>query len=159
MPSKVDQRRLRDGARGLALSTDLKSLSVEELQALYNELYDAACAMQSLDDLGSPEANDRAWKEMQELDRRRCLVGNELEARRTTTTPKAIGAVNDKQRTALEVFARFCGLESITYKDRPGKMGEDYILVRPDGSTFTLRIRGNRDQGGFAAFAQEDDGG
>lgn len=82
MPSKVDQRRLRDGAAGMALPIDdLKKLSVVELRQRRTELYDAAVAMQSLDDLGSPEANQRAWDEMVELDRRLSLVKAELKRR------------------------------------------------------------------------------
>lgn len=55
----VTQRRLREGAKALSSGPP----SIEELG-------DAVAAMQSLDDLGSPEANQRAMEVLDELMRR-----------------------------------------------------------------------------------------
>lgn len=83
MASRVDQRRLRDGAVGLELPTDdLGSLKPAQLQHRYHQLYDAAVAMQSTDDLGSKEANQRAWDDMLELQRRLDAVKAEMETRK-----------------------------------------------------------------------------
>jgi hypothetical protein len=80
--SKIDERRLRDGAVGLGLPTDdLAQLTLAELEARRSSLHDAAVAMQSLDDLGSTEANQRAWDEMVELGRRLDKIQKELERR------------------------------------------------------------------------------
>jgi hypothetical protein len=59
MPTKLDQRRLRDGQAALCL----KPPNTEaEIVAQINQLHDAIAAMQSLDDLG-PEANDAAMRD------------------------------------------------------------------------------------------------
>jgi hypothetical protein len=84
-PTKIDQRRLRDGAAGLALPTDdLGTLSVTALKQRYSQLHDAGVAMQSLDDLGTVEANQRAWDDMTELFRRFDAVKAELKRRGET---------------------------------------------------------------------------
>ena len=57
----VTFRRLRDGATamGLAMPTTLS-----ELKAARDTIRDGLCALQSLDDLGSEEENQRAWDDM-----------------------------------------------------------------------------------------------
>jgi len=57
---KVDQRRLNDGAAAMALG---KANTEAEIKSQIEQLHDAIAAMQSLDDLGSPEANDAAMKD------------------------------------------------------------------------------------------------
>jgi hypothetical protein len=70
--SPLTRRRLTDGARALALqepSADLERWG-EAMRGYVLELGDAVAAMQSLDDLGSPEANKQAWDDMQKLQKR-----------------------------------------------------------------------------------------
>lgn len=69
MVSTVDRRRLRDGAEALTRDQDAPK-TVEEMEAQLQALWDGAVALQSLDDLGSPEANEKAWNDMMELQRR-----------------------------------------------------------------------------------------
>jgi len=47
----------------------------------------------------------------------------------------------------MKQLGEFLGLKSITYEDLGN--GENYVLTREDGQELTLRVRGNRDQGGF----------
>lgn len=57
MPTPRDKRRLVMGQTALVLPVDdLAQLTVTQLQQRRRELHDAACAMQSLDDLGSADA-------------------------------------------------------------------------------------------------------
>jgi hypothetical protein len=63
MPTLLDQRRLRDGARALA-SSEPSGSDVAAWRAHVEALGDAVAAMQSLDDLGSTEANNQAWSDM-----------------------------------------------------------------------------------------------
>ena len=44
--------------------------TIEEARHALEDLYDGICALQSLDDLGSEAANDAAWNDMLELDKR-----------------------------------------------------------------------------------------
>lgn len=67
MPSKVDARRLRDGAAAAA-APDAKDK--DGLKAQLDEMCDAITALQSLDDLGSEEANQAAWDQMISLQKR-----------------------------------------------------------------------------------------
>lgn len=64
--SAVDQRRLRDGARALALP---EPKTREEIDAALVVISDGILAMQSLDDLGE-EANKKAHADLAELFRR-----------------------------------------------------------------------------------------
>lgn len=80
--SAVTKRRLRDGAKGMSVGVmDLQESSVEDLQRKYSSLSDSIVALQSLDDLGSPEANQEAWDDMIELSKRCKAVEEELERR------------------------------------------------------------------------------
>jgi hypothetical protein len=88
MPSAIDQRRLRDGAAALLASQDLREITLtpmlaDRLLTLSNQLSDALCAMQSLDDLESREANEDAWNGMLEIQRRSERVDQAM-ARRGT---------------------------------------------------------------------------
>jgi hypothetical protein len=65
MPTTIDERRLRDGAAAKKLS---EPVSEAEIRQQLQQLHRAICAMQSLDDLGSDEANQRAWDDMMELE-------------------------------------------------------------------------------------------
>lgn len=78
MISQVDQRRLGDGAKALALP-ELDTTDKMQLSARLYELHDAIAAMQSLDDLGSSEANQQAWEDMQKLEAEYRKVKNLLD--------------------------------------------------------------------------------
>jgi hypothetical protein len=81
MASKVDQRRLRDGAKAGAANADYKSMSDAELREAKDNLHDGIAALQSLDDLGSPEANNAAWQDMLALSKKHDLVKKEMRRR------------------------------------------------------------------------------
>lgn len=65
MPSTIDQRRLHDGARALAVSAK-EAVTVDEVRAQLAVVHDGLAALQSLDDLG-PEANARAFADERKL--------------------------------------------------------------------------------------------
>ena len=67
-PSPVDQRRLRDGASALEVSSR-KPTTVDEVEQQLEVVSAGLAALQSLDDLGE-EANARAERDQQELWRR-----------------------------------------------------------------------------------------
>lgn len=67
MPTLVDQRRLRDGAKAQLLD---EPKTAKEIRAQLDVLHDGIAALQSLDDLGSEEANDQAWNDMLALQRK-----------------------------------------------------------------------------------------
>lgn len=81
--SDIDLRRLRDGTAALALSMETAKMSPEQLLELRRKLFDGAVALQSMDSLGSEEANDAAMKHIEELDRRIRVVDAELASRST----------------------------------------------------------------------------
>jgi len=64
MLSSIDQRRLNGGARAMALE---EPRTLREIEEQISAIYAGAVALQSMDDLGSPEANQRAWDDMLEL--------------------------------------------------------------------------------------------
>lgn len=57
MTNPIDQRRLRDGAAAEAIG---EPDTIETLEKAIEQAWDGVAAMQSLDDLGSPEANNEA---------------------------------------------------------------------------------------------------
>jgi len=65
MPSAVDLRRLRDGARALEMSVE-PGKTADEIRGQIRAVHDGLAALQSLDDLG-PEANAKAYADEQEL--------------------------------------------------------------------------------------------
>lgn len=67
MSSQVDRRRLKDGAEAMALS---EPQTLEEMERTLQALWQGAVALQSTDDMGSPEANEAVWNDMLELQRR-----------------------------------------------------------------------------------------
>ena len=74
-PSAIDQRRLRDGAAALAISSQAAE-TIDEVRRQLSTVHDGIAALQSLDDLG-PEANAQAsddeqelWKRMKTLEQR-----------------------------------------------------------------------------------------
>lgn len=71
MVSKIDQRRLRDGARALALPKP-KTIGemIEEMERQLEVMRDGLAALQSLDDLGSSKANEKAWDDLLTLHKR-----------------------------------------------------------------------------------------
>lgn len=65
MPSAIDQRRLRDGARALEVSAHVPT-TIDEGHRQLAIISDGIAALQSLDDLG-PEANAQVFRDEQEL--------------------------------------------------------------------------------------------
>jgi hypothetical protein len=68
--SAVTTRRLNDGKVAMGLEAPETSTQLNDLIEYRNQLHDGICALQSLDDLGSEEANERAWNDMLELQKR-----------------------------------------------------------------------------------------
>ena len=84
MTSPVTKRRLNDGNKAIAVSADsLSSLSLVQLQRLREIVFDGALAMQSLDDLGSKEANIAAWDDCKALDAKLKRIDDEIARRKT----------------------------------------------------------------------------
>ncbi len=75
MPTKLDQRRLRDGEKAASLE---EPTTVEEIKQQLEVICDGARALQSLDDLGSPEANQDAWDQMLALEARANVLRDRL---------------------------------------------------------------------------------
>ena len=75
--SATTKRRLDDGARALDLGTNLPTKLVD-LEHLLGSLHDGIAALQSLDDLGSDEANQAAWDDMLVLQKRYDLVEKQI---------------------------------------------------------------------------------
>lgn len=67
--SAITNRRLNDGQEALAAKVP-KTKNLQELIDYRNQLHDGIAALQSLDDLGSEEANNAAWGDMLALQRR-----------------------------------------------------------------------------------------
>jgi len=68
MPTSIDQRRLKDGATALAVSSTAPQTRAEA-EAQLSQVSDGIRAMQSLDDLGE-EGNRKALRDLDELQRR-----------------------------------------------------------------------------------------
>jgi len=83
MPSAIDERRLRDGASAMRSPQNYDDMSIDELEELRVQLRDGVAAMQSLDDLGSPEANATAMRDMDELFKRYDAVVHALKVRKS----------------------------------------------------------------------------
>lgn len=84
MNHAITNRRLRDGDRASGVSTtaeDLAKLNLPELLALKEVVFEGAVALQSLDDLGTPELNDAAWLQYQELEHKLKRVKEEITKR------------------------------------------------------------------------------
>jgi hypothetical protein len=56
-------------------------------------------------------------------------------------------AASPSHEKQMRQLGEFFGLKAITYEDLGN--GENYVLTREDGQELILRVRGNRDQGGF----------
>ena len=76
MASRIDRRRLRDGAEALALS---EPKTLEEMEAQLQALWAGAVALQSTDDQGSPEANEQVFNHMLELQQRAQALEKKIE--------------------------------------------------------------------------------
>jgi hypothetical protein len=85
MVSQVDRRRLRDGAEALSLP---EPQTLHEMKEQLQALMDGAVALQSMEDLGSPEANERAWNDMMELQRRHEALKRRIE--KLETPPRRV---------------------------------------------------------------------
>jgi hypothetical protein len=66
-PSNLDKRRLGKGARASMLPDPITR---EESEQQIKQLDEAIIALQSMDDLGTPEANQSAWQQMLDLQKR-----------------------------------------------------------------------------------------
>lgn len=84
-PSAIDQRRLRDGAHALDISSRAPE-TIDDVRSQLEIVHAGIAALQSLDDLGE-ESNERAardqlelWKRMKVLDARL----KELEGKKAT---------------------------------------------------------------------------
>lgn len=73
-------RRLEDGARALALPALPESVTKAEIERQLEILYQGMVALQSLDDLGSEEANAKAWSDMETLQARFDALSVKLKA-------------------------------------------------------------------------------
>lgn len=79
MATALDRRRMRDGESAMAASEEgLQEMDLAALKALREEVRDGCAAMQSLDDLGSKEANDAAWQTCIELEEKYKRIKAEL---------------------------------------------------------------------------------
>jgi len=63
-PQQITRRRLAAGARALALPSPTTRAEIAEQ---LNIIYDGMLALQSLDDLGNKEANDKAMRDIDTL--------------------------------------------------------------------------------------------
>lgn len=79
MVTELDQRRLKDGKTALAL---LKPSSIQEMKTQIIQFTDTIRAMQSLDNLGSVEANESAWNDMVTLTKKRNAIQEELKRKK-----------------------------------------------------------------------------
>lgn len=68
--SAVTTRRLNDGATALALPVETLPSTLGGLETMRDQLHDGIAALQSLDDLGSEDANQAAWDDMLALQSR-----------------------------------------------------------------------------------------
>ena len=75
-PSAVDQRRLRDGAHALDVSSRAPE-TLDEARSQLEVVHAGIAALQSLDDLGE-EANERAERDQQELWKRMKVLDERL---------------------------------------------------------------------------------
>jgi hypothetical protein len=62
--SEVTTRRLNDGATSIGLQVEPLPDTLEALASLRDQLYNGMVALQSLDDLGSEDANQAAYDDM-----------------------------------------------------------------------------------------------
>jgi hypothetical protein len=81
MVSDVDRRRLVTMIAAPAVN-DLVEMDDDKLRRAYDDLCDAVAASQSLDDLGSFEANEAAMREGLTLGRRLRRVDAEMKRRK-----------------------------------------------------------------------------
>lgn len=77
--SAVTNRRLKDGATALEIPVDPLPTTVGELEVLRGQLHDGIAALQSLDDLGSEDANRDAYDDMLALQYRYDRVVRKIE--------------------------------------------------------------------------------
>ena len=70
MTPRTDKDRLRDGERAIQVISGPEPTTLDGLVAQLDIVMTGAIALQSTDDLGSPEANDAAWKNMLHLQER-----------------------------------------------------------------------------------------
>ena len=93
MTTDLDRRRLRDGAEASAAGDLPDDASLERLKARRDQLSDAIRAMQSLDDLGTHEANDAALEQMRALEEQEMRVVARIAELAPAKEPAAQAAV------------------------------------------------------------------
>lgn len=71
-PTPLDAARMAE-AQSIAVALG-EPMTREEARHAADELRDAITALQSLDDLGSPEANQEAWDRMMDLERKLATI-------------------------------------------------------------------------------------
>ena len=80
MGYRTQTARLQDGATAIEALRKPDPESLEELEALSKVVWAGALAMQSLDDLGSREANAQAWDDMNKLQERGITLDQKIQA-------------------------------------------------------------------------------
>jgi hypothetical protein len=68
-------------------------------------------------------------------------------------TTRIEDVTSEKHRAQMELLGDILGLDRVRYEDLHN--GENYRLER-NGRIVTLRVRGNRDQGGFLCVVSDD---
>jgi hypothetical protein len=100
--------------------TEVKSLIAKKEQLV--ELTDAIAAMQSLDDLGSPEANQKAWDDMLELQKRHEKLRKEIDELEAEDVSPPLQIDTDGRTVWVNAplcVARFCFHSGEVVKQNP----------------------------------------
>lgn len=74
-PTAIDERRLRDGARAMALSEPMTKAEVQDQLEI---LHTGIVSLQSMEDLGSSEANRAAHENMRILEEKQRRLKSKL---------------------------------------------------------------------------------
>ena len=69
MAYRTQEARLRDGARAIRVLSEPHPGSLDDLINRLDVVMAGALALQSLEDLGSTEANEQAWNDMLRLEK------------------------------------------------------------------------------------------
>ena len=83
MAYRTDTMRLRDGAKAIKTLSEPEPETLDQLEAQLSAVMDGALALQSLDDLGSSEANEAAWSDMLRLQKRGDVLQEKIKAFKT----------------------------------------------------------------------------
>ncbi len=83
MAYRTDAMRLRDGANAVQTLDEPDPETIEGLQTKLKVVMGGALALQSLDDLGSPGANEAAWSDMLKLQKKGGELREKIKALQT----------------------------------------------------------------------------